>query len=373
MEGVELDVCRAYDGDPVPSSIEGYDGLVVMGGAMGAHDDEKAPWLPATRELIRLAADGCRADARHLPRPPALHGRARRRDPGQPERPAARPARRRLDRRGRRRRADGRPGRPATRDALERRHRDPAARRGPAAGDRRAPARCRRPGMRRRCGASSGTPRSTTVSSPPGRPTAACAPTEKERVLDDLVRSRHDLDDAWRPLAQRFADAGRVDAAAPSPSRRRAPRRRRRTTRGAGRARRLRRPIRSRPSRAAPTTGGVRTTVGAAPAAPASARRRSISSISCACPAVSTPPPSTTGIGFVEDAEATHRRDREGHDLLGLTAYQRRRDLRRRAAATANRTGRQLHALGLGERAEVHRRDELGHASPGRRDGGARR
>jgi GMP synthase (glutamine-hydrolysing) len=57
MEGVELDVCRAHDGDPVPESVEEYDGLVVMGGAMGAHDDQKAPWLPAVRELIRSAAE----------------------------------------------------------------------------------------------------------------------------------------------------------------------------------------------------------------------------------------------------------------------------------------------------------------------------
>ena len=38
------------------------------------------------------------------------------------------------------------------------------------------------------------------------------APTEKERVLDDLVRSRHDLDVAWQPLAQRFSAL--VDASA---------------------------------------------------------------------------------------------------------------------------------------------------------------
>ena len=56
MEGVELATCRPYAGDAVPTSVDGYDGLVVMGGAMGAHDDEKAPWLPAVRELIRLAS-----------------------------------------------------------------------------------------------------------------------------------------------------------------------------------------------------------------------------------------------------------------------------------------------------------------------------
>jgi GMP synthase (glutamine-hydrolysing) len=57
MEGVDLDVCRAHDGDPVPEQVDSYDGLVVMGGAMGAHDDQKAPWLPAVRDLIRRAAE----------------------------------------------------------------------------------------------------------------------------------------------------------------------------------------------------------------------------------------------------------------------------------------------------------------------------
>jgi GMP synthase (glutamine-hydrolysing) len=32
------------------------------------------------------------------------------------------------------------------------------------------------------------------------------APSEKERLIEDLVRSRTDLDEAWRPLAVRFAD-----------------------------------------------------------------------------------------------------------------------------------------------------------------------
>jgi GMP synthase (glutamine-hydrolysing) len=56
MEGVDLTSLRPYDGDDVPPTAEGYDGLVVMGGAMGAQDDEAAPWLPATRDLIRAAA-----------------------------------------------------------------------------------------------------------------------------------------------------------------------------------------------------------------------------------------------------------------------------------------------------------------------------
>jgi GMP synthase (glutamine-hydrolysing) len=54
--GVDLDVRRPYLGDELPVSLEPYAALVVMGGAMGAHDDETSPWLPAVRELIRRAA-----------------------------------------------------------------------------------------------------------------------------------------------------------------------------------------------------------------------------------------------------------------------------------------------------------------------------
>jgi len=57
MGDVDLVVCRAYvDGETVPSDLEGYDGLVVMGGAMGANDDATSPWLTPTKELIRRAA-----------------------------------------------------------------------------------------------------------------------------------------------------------------------------------------------------------------------------------------------------------------------------------------------------------------------------
>ena len=58
MDHVELVVCRAYAGDAVPATPDGHAGLVVMGGAMGANDDETSPWLPAVKELIRrVAAD----------------------------------------------------------------------------------------------------------------------------------------------------------------------------------------------------------------------------------------------------------------------------------------------------------------------------
>lgn len=53
----ELDLRRPYAGDPLPADLSGHDGLLVLGGAMGAHDDEQAPWLPATRALLAEAVD----------------------------------------------------------------------------------------------------------------------------------------------------------------------------------------------------------------------------------------------------------------------------------------------------------------------------
>ncbi len=52
--GVCLEVCRPYAGDPVPQRVDA-DGLLVLGGAMGALEDDIAPWLPAVRSLLRHA------------------------------------------------------------------------------------------------------------------------------------------------------------------------------------------------------------------------------------------------------------------------------------------------------------------------------
>lgn len=52
--GVVLDVLRPYRGDALPDEV-GADGLLVLGGAMGAYDDSAAPWLPATRRLLAAA------------------------------------------------------------------------------------------------------------------------------------------------------------------------------------------------------------------------------------------------------------------------------------------------------------------------------
>jgi GMP synthase (glutamine-hydrolysing) len=57
--GADLEIRRPYQGDPVPDSTAGFDALISMGGEMGANDDDRAPWLPATRRLLQIAlADG---------------------------------------------------------------------------------------------------------------------------------------------------------------------------------------------------------------------------------------------------------------------------------------------------------------------------
>jgi GMP synthase (glutamine-hydrolysing) len=51
--GLGLDVRRCHRGDEVPRDLDGADALIVLGGEMGALDDDAYPWLPATRDLIR--------------------------------------------------------------------------------------------------------------------------------------------------------------------------------------------------------------------------------------------------------------------------------------------------------------------------------
>jgi GMP synthase (glutamine-hydrolysing) len=50
--GLGLDVVAGPD---LPADLSGYAGLVVLGGGMGAWDDEQAPWLPHERALLRAA------------------------------------------------------------------------------------------------------------------------------------------------------------------------------------------------------------------------------------------------------------------------------------------------------------------------------
>src|SRR3954469_18347443 len=54
--GVDVHPIHPYLGHRVPPSVEG-DALVVLGGPMGAMDDEVAPWLPSVRSLLATAID----------------------------------------------------------------------------------------------------------------------------------------------------------------------------------------------------------------------------------------------------------------------------------------------------------------------------
>lgn len=58
--GATLDVRRLFDGDEVPQSLDGFDALISLGGAMAAWQDDVAPWLPATRALLAAAVQAGR-------------------------------------------------------------------------------------------------------------------------------------------------------------------------------------------------------------------------------------------------------------------------------------------------------------------------
>ena len=53
--GAELTVCRPHLGDDIPATLDGFGAVISMGGEMGARDDDRAPWLPATRALLAQA------------------------------------------------------------------------------------------------------------------------------------------------------------------------------------------------------------------------------------------------------------------------------------------------------------------------------
>jgi len=53
--GCELDVRHPYAGDALPT-LDGYAGVLVLGGAMGANDDDLLTWIAPTKELLRDAA-----------------------------------------------------------------------------------------------------------------------------------------------------------------------------------------------------------------------------------------------------------------------------------------------------------------------------
>jgi GMP synthase (glutamine-hydrolysing) len=54
--GAELDVRHPYRGDVLPETLDEHAGLVVLGGSMGADDDDEHHWLGPVKELLRHAA-----------------------------------------------------------------------------------------------------------------------------------------------------------------------------------------------------------------------------------------------------------------------------------------------------------------------------
>ena len=54
--GCDLHVCQPWAGDTLPGDLSGHDALLVMGGWMSAHHDAEVAWLAGVKELVRQAA-----------------------------------------------------------------------------------------------------------------------------------------------------------------------------------------------------------------------------------------------------------------------------------------------------------------------------
>jgi GMP synthase (glutamine-hydrolysing) len=53
--GIELNHVRSYLAEPVPRRMDGYDGLLVMGGPMGVYEADRYPWLRDELALVEAA------------------------------------------------------------------------------------------------------------------------------------------------------------------------------------------------------------------------------------------------------------------------------------------------------------------------------
>jgi GMP synthase (glutamine-hydrolysing) len=56
-EGLRLDVRHPYAGDHLPADLSEHEGLLVLGGQMGANDDDEYAWLSPTKGLFRWGAE----------------------------------------------------------------------------------------------------------------------------------------------------------------------------------------------------------------------------------------------------------------------------------------------------------------------------
>ena len=55
--GARLDVRRPYLGDDLPTELSAHSGLLVLGGEMGAYDDDAHGWLTPLKTLLRRTVD----------------------------------------------------------------------------------------------------------------------------------------------------------------------------------------------------------------------------------------------------------------------------------------------------------------------------
>lgn len=55
-DGIVVQIIRPFEGGAVPDSVDG-DGLIVLGGSMGALDEAEYPYLAAIKALLRKAVD----------------------------------------------------------------------------------------------------------------------------------------------------------------------------------------------------------------------------------------------------------------------------------------------------------------------------
>ncbi|WP_432892493.1 type 1 glutamine amidotransferase [Kribbella sp. CA-245084] len=53
--GITPVIVRAWDGEPVPSSIGDHAALIMLGGGLLPDEDDRAPWLSVERDLLRTA------------------------------------------------------------------------------------------------------------------------------------------------------------------------------------------------------------------------------------------------------------------------------------------------------------------------------
>ena len=58
--GVKVTVVRPYDGEAVPTVLNGYSGLCIGGGAQGAYEQDRYPYLAAECDLVRAAVEADR-------------------------------------------------------------------------------------------------------------------------------------------------------------------------------------------------------------------------------------------------------------------------------------------------------------------------